>query len=241
MYPALKEMRGEVAPLEKKQEWLLQMLELETSVDEVWASFLPLNGGDCTVSQRIREKKQRAFDEAQNRGDILTALMHRPIRDRNSTNGEEWMPVLRTLVCLRDYQIQLIGLQSALRSLKKISKSAADIRVSHFMDSFGACEIDEITACHRNPQRCRPRGMENPVRSWVHCNHALFNRAVWELCRVFGFGRMRCALRNDIKAKDFKQEILGPGWGKYFEKTTSQVYLDHFLKASPSPAWVRIP
>lgn len=239
MYPALKEMRGEVAPLENKQQWLLDMLELETNADRVWASFLPLNGGDCTVSQRIREKKQRAFDDAQGRGDVLTAMRHRPIRDRHSPNDEDSMPIFSALVCLRDHQIQLIGLKAALRSLKKISsKRVSGIRVSHFMDSFGACEVDEIKACRRDPQKCEPRGIEDPVRSWVHFNHALFNRAVWELCRVFGFGRMRRALRNDIKARDFKPEILGSGWGKYFKKTTSQAFLDHFLKASPSPTWV---
>lgn len=232
-------MRGALASLEKRQEWLLEMLELEANADEVWSSFVSLNGDYDIVSRHIREKKQRIFTEARDRGDLLTAMRICPIKSRVELNGAGWSSVQGTLSSLRNHHIQLVGLNGALAAVEDIAtKVRAGVKISIFLDCFGGCEVDAVDACRWHPERCEPRGIEDPVRNWVHFNHGLFNRTVWELCSVFGFKRICRALKADIKRKDYKPELLGPGWGKYFKKESSEELLEHFFRSTPSETWV---
>ncbi len=79
----------------------------------------------------------------------------------------------------------------------------------------------------------------NPVLIWIHDNHCLYNKAMWEILskRPSQMRRLRRALRDDLR---FPDRTIGDDhqiFGRHLDKSYA-TKLQSFITSQPDPAWI---
>lgn len=84
---------------------------------------------------------------------------------------------------------------------------------------------------------CEEVDLGEEARQWFHENHAVYNRAVWEIIRAQPglLSGLRSVLMSDLKVSDYRGDMR---YGKIVLKSYGQELLDNFLLRKPNPDWV---
>lgn len=132
---------------------------------------------------------------------------------------------------------KLIGLVYAAMWLKDFRKKSSDYGPVQFVNHLTQMGVETFNNCSCKEDWNQPDGSLSPEGEWIHRNHRLYNRAVWEIMVEAGMiQKARRVLLDDSKKPS--QFLDGVEYGKFVTPKYRQELLDNFINTNPSSDWV---
>lgn len=194
------------------------------------AGIRTLEGNTDPLGRNYRDWPEE--HEASYGTNLLSTLACRRIRP-TATNFVE-----QTILAYVRAHVRVAGLEKAMEWLEDFRKEVESMGPTKLLQEITMMPAELPGHC-----TCSIDGDDvwwhSPVLIWIHDNHYLYNKAMWEIMvrRPGQMRRLRRALRDDLHFPD--RTIGGDDqiFGHHLDKSYASQLLG-FITSQPDPAWI---